>query len=132
MSTLTVSVVTPDGQVLEEDVNMVSCKAESGELGILPGHIPLVAPLKIDLVRLKRGNEEEIITVNGGFLEVRPDKVTILAKSAEKLVDIDVQRAEKAKERALRLLDSKSDDIDRLRAESALHRAINRIKLASH
>lgn len=130
MRTLTVSVVTPDGQVLEGDYNMVSCKAESGDLGVLPGHIPLVAPLKIDLVKLRRGNEEELIAVNGGFLEVRPDMVTILARSAEREVDIDVHRAERARERAMRLLDSKSDNVDRLRAELALHRAINRIKLA--
>lgn len=132
MRTLTVSIVTPDGQVLEDDYDMVSCKAESGELGILPGHIPLVAPLTIDVLRLKKGNDEETIAVNGGFLEVRPNKVTILAKSAEKPAEIDVHRAEKAKKRATDLLQSKSENIDRLRAELALRRAINRINIAKH
>lgn len=132
MKTLSVSVVTPDGLVLEDDYDMISCKAESGELGILPGHIPLVAPLAIDVVRLKRGNEEEIIAVNGGFLEVRPDQVTILAKSAERDVDIDVHRAEEAKERAANLLESKEESVDQARAELALRRAMNRINVAKH
>lgn len=129
MKTLTVSVVTPDGKVLEDDYEMVSCKAESGELGILPGHIPLVAPLSISPLRLKRENEEEIVAVNGGFLEVRPDKVTVLATSAEKSDDIDVERALEAKERAEQLLASQKD-IDEIRAKLALNRAINRINVA--
>lgn len=132
MKTLSVSVVTPDGQVLEDDYEMISCRAESGDLGILPGHIPLVAPLKIDVVRLKRNNEEEIVAVNGGFLEVRPDQVTILAKSAEKAVNIDVHRAEQAKERAAKLLESKEDSVDKARAELALRRAMNRINITQH
>lgn len=132
MKTLLVSVVTPDGQVLEGDYEMISCKAESGELGILPGHIPLVAPLKIDVVRLKHGKEEEIVSISGGFLEVRPDQVTILAKSAERKVDIDVHRAEEAKKRAASLLESKEENVDTARAELALRRAMNRINIASH
>src|SRR5699024_7354906 len=127
MKTLTVSVVTPDGPVLEDTFDMVSCKAESGELGILPGHIPLVAPLTISAVRLKRENQVEQLAVNGGFMEVQPDKVTILAQSAEKPADIDVQRAQEAKKRAERRLQSKQDDIDFLRAELALKRAMNRL-----
>ena len=130
LKTLTVSVVTPDGQVLEEDYEMVSCKAETGELGILPGHIPLVAPLTINAVRLKRNEEEELVAVNGGFVEVRPDKVTILAQSAEKAEDIDVERAERAKERAQKLLESNDPNIDVERAQLALYRALNRLNVA--
>lgn len=129
MKTLTVSVVTPDGEVLEDDYDMVSCKAENGELGILPGHIPLVAPLTINAVRLKRGDQEDLVAVNGGFLEVRPDKVTILAQSAEKAVDIDVERAERAKERAEQFLESKEPDVDELRAQLAYYRALNRLDI---
>ncbi|MEI3611959.1 F0F1 ATP synthase subunit epsilon [Pseudogracilibacillus sp. SO30301A] len=132
MKTLTVSVVTPDGPILEDDYEMLSCKAENGELGILPGHIPLVAPLTINAVRLKRENTEDLLAVNGGFLEVRPDKVTILARSAEKASDIDVERAEHAKERASKLLESNNPNIDVMRAKLALHRAINRIEVAKH
>ncbi|WP_163969509.1 F0F1 ATP synthase subunit epsilon [Oceanobacillus halotolerans] len=130
MKTLTVSVVTPDGPVLEDRFEMVSCRAENGELGILPGHIPLVAPLTISSVRLKRENNTEQLAVNGGFLEVRPDKVTILAQTAEKPSEIDVQRAKEAKERAQRRLQSKQDDIDFKRAELALKRAINRLDVS--
>ena len=132
MKTLTVSVVTPDGQVLEDDYEMLSCKAEGGELGILPGHIPLVAPLTINAVRLKRGNDEDLVAVNGGFLEVRPDKATILAQSAERADDIDVARAEAAKERAAKLLESNNQDIDVERAKLALNRAMNRLGVAKH
>jgi len=130
MGALKVSVVTPDGPVLEEEYEMVSCKAEDGELGILPGHIPLVAPLDIGAVRLKNGDEQELIAVNGGFLEVRPDKVTILAQSAEKPSEIDLERAERARERAEKRLQSEQDDIDFKRAELSLKRAMNRITIA--
>ena len=132
MNTLIVSVVTPDGQVLEDEFEMLSCKAESGELGILPGHIPLVAPLSIDSLRLKSGEKVDFIAVNGGFMEVRPDKVTILAQSAEKATDIDVARAERAKERAAKLLESQDSQVDIKRAKLALSRAINRIDVAKH
>ncbi|GAA0487306.1 F0F1 ATP synthase subunit epsilon [Virgibacillus sp. MSP4-1] len=130
MKTVTVSVVTPDGPVLENAYEMVSCKAENGELGILPGHIPLVAPLTISSVRLKKEGDEDELAVSGGFLEVRPDNVTILAQSAEKPGDIDVERARKAKERAERRLNAKQDDIDFKRAQLALQRAINRLDIA--
>ncbi|GAB2551753.1 F0F1 ATP synthase subunit epsilon [Gracilibacillus alcaliphilus] len=131
MKTLTVSVVTPDGPVLEDSFEMVSCKAESGELGILPGHIPLVAPLSISAVRLK-GDNPQRIAVSGGFLEVRPDKVTILAQSAERPDDIDIKRARAAKERAERRLQAKQDEIDFRRAELALKRALNRIDVVEN
>jgi F-type H+-transporting ATPase subunit epsilon len=131
MKTLTVSVVTPDGPVLEDTFDMVSCRAESGELGILPGHIPLVAPLTIGAVRLKREDQEEKLAVNGGFMEVQPDKVTILAQSAEKPADIDIQRAREAKQRAERRLQAKQDDIDFKRAELALKRAMNRLNVGN-
>ena len=131
MKTLTVSVVTPDGPVLEDSFEMVSCKAESGELGILPGHIPLVAPLSISAVRLK-GDSPQRIAVSGGFLEVRPDKVTILAQSAERPDDIDIKRARAAKERAESRLQAKQDEIDFRRAELALKRALNRIEIVEN
>ncbi|WP_117168424.1 F0F1 ATP synthase subunit epsilon [Paraliobacillus sediminis] len=127
MKTLTVSVVTPDGPILEDTFEMVSCKAENGELGILPNHIPLIAPLVISVTRLKRDNETIKIAINGGFVEVNNNKVTILAQSAETPGVIDVQRARKAKERAERRLQTKQDDVDFKRAEYALKRALNRL-----
>ena len=129
MKTIHVSVVTPDGPVYEADVEMVSARAQSGELGILPGHIPLVAPLQIGAVRLKKGSSTELVAVSGGFLEVRPDKVTILAQAAEKAEEIDVERAKEAKQRAEQRLQGKQDDVDFKRAELSLKRAINRIEV---
>src|SRR5690606_32360653 len=111
---------------------MVSCKAENGELGILPGHIPLVAPLAISAVRLKRDSGEDKLAINGGFLEVRPVKVTILAQSAEKPSEIDVARAQKARERAEDGLRSYYEHIDHLRSELALRRAANRLDVAQN
>ncbi|GAA0289500.1 F-type H+-transporting ATPase subunit epsilon [Gracilibacillus halotolerans] len=131
MKTLKVSVVTPDGPVLEDEFEMVSCKAETGELGVLPGHIPLVAPLSISAVRLK-GESPKRLAISGGFLEVRPDKVTILAQSAELPEHIDVERARRAKERAERRLQAKQDEIDFRRAELALQRAINRLNVTEN
>ncbi|WP_057760191.1 F0F1 ATP synthase subunit epsilon [Cytobacillus praedii] len=131
MKTIKVSVVTPDGPVYESDVEMVSTKAESGELGILPGHIPMVAPLQIGAVRLKTQGKTDIVAVSGGFVEVRPDKVSILAQSAEQSDEIDVDRALRAKERAeKRLNDQKRENIDFKRAELALQRALNRINVS--
>ncbi|MBT2756617.1 F0F1 ATP synthase subunit epsilon [Mesobacillus foraminis] len=131
MKTMKVSVVTPDGPVYESDVEMVSTKAKTGELGILPGHIPMVAPLKIGAVRLKKGGSTEIVAVSGGFLEVRPEQVTILAQTAEKSEEIDLERALRAKERAeQRLQERKQENVDFRRAELALQRAINRISIA--
>ncbi|WML46236.1 F0F1 ATP synthase subunit epsilon [Neobacillus sp. PS3-40] len=131
MKTIKVNVVTPNGPVFESDVEMVSTKALSGELGILPGHIPLVAPLEIGAVRLKKDGKTELIAVSGGLLEVRPDQVTILAQAAEVATDIDVERALRAKERADQRLHEKSqEDTDFKRAQLALQRAINRLAVS--
>ncbi|WML46566.1 F0F1 ATP synthase subunit epsilon [Neobacillus sp. PS3-34] len=130
MKTIKVSVVTPDGPVYESDVEMVIAKAQSGELGILPGHISMVAPLQIGAVRLKKEGKTELVAVSGGLLEVRPDQVTILAQAAELATEIDVDRALRAKERAeQRLHTQKQDHVDFRRAELALQRAINRLSV---
>ena len=131
MKTIKVNVVTPNGPVFESDVEMVSTKAKTGELGILPGHIPLVAPLEIGVVRIKKEKLTDLIAVSGGFLEVRPEQVTILAQSAEQASDIDVERALKAKERAeQRMQDQHLEHVDFRRAELALQRAINRLTVS--
>ncbi|MBA4536643.1 F0F1 ATP synthase subunit epsilon [Bacillus aquiflavi] len=131
MKTMKVSVVTPDGPVYESDVEMVSTKAQSGELGILPGHIPMVAPLQIGAIRLIKDGKTEYVAVTGGLLEVRSEQVTILAQAAEKSENIDVDRALRAKERAEeRLRQQRQENIDFKRAELALQRAINRISVA--
>ena len=131
MKTIKVNVVTPDGPVYESEVEMISTKAQSGELGILSGHIPMVAPLQIGIVRLKKGSHTDLVAVTGGLLEVRSEEVTILAQAAETAEHIDVDRALKAKERAeTRLHEKQQDNVDFKRAELALKRAVNRITVS--
>ncbi|MBD2868346.1 F0F1 ATP synthase subunit epsilon [Paenibacillus arenilitoris] len=130
MSTFLVEIVTPERKVYEETANMVSVTGVEGELGILPNHIPLVTPLRIAPVTIKRaGNKVDVVAVNGGFIEVRKDKVVILAESAELATDINVERAEAAKQRAQQRLAAKRDEIDFRRAELALQRAMNRLNV---
>ncbi|WP_080872379.1 F0F1 ATP synthase subunit epsilon [Oceanobacillus timonensis] len=131
MSTLEVSVVTPEGPILEDSFDMVVCKADTGEIGILPKHIPLVSPLQISIARLKKADDTVEVAISGGFMEVQPDKVTILAQSAETANHIDVLRAREAKDRAEKRLQDKSDTVDRYRAEHALKRAVNRLEIAN-
>jgi len=128
MSTLRLEIVTPERKVYEEDVNIVIAKGVSGELGVQAGHVPLVTPLKIAPVRAKKGNSEELIAVHGGFMEVRTDKVVILAEAAERGADIDLSRARQAKDRAEQRLAGKQEEIDHRRAELALQRAVTRIQ----
>ncbi|MFC7365762.1 MULTISPECIES: F0F1 ATP synthase subunit epsilon [Bhargavaea] len=130
MSTIKVNIVTPDGPVYDSDANMVIAVTTTGELGILPGHIPMVAPLEIGAVRLNKDSSTERVAVSGGFLEVRPDQVTILAQSAELAEDIDTARAIEAKKRAEARLQQKQGDLDAKRAELALSRAMNRLDVA--
>lgn len=130
MKTFNVNIVTPDGPVVDTNVELVSAKAQSGELGIMAGHVPMVAPLQIGAVRLVLGdNKSELVAISGGFLEVRPDQVTILAQAAEKAENIDIARAKEAKMRAERLLQGKQDQVDFKRAELALRRATNRLNV---
>lgn len=133
MKTIQVNIVTPDGPVYEGEVEMVSTRSTTGEIGILPDHIPLITPLAIGAVRLKKGNDTDYVAVAGGFMEVQPDQVTILAQAAERAEDIDVDRAVRAKQRAeQRLRQQKQANIDFKRAEASLRRAINRLNVAKY
>ncbi|MCM3390266.1 F0F1 ATP synthase subunit epsilon [Ureibacillus chungkukjangi] len=130
MKTVKVNIVTPDGPVYDSEVAMVIAKTVSGEIGVLPGHIPTVAPLAIGTVTLKKEDgSQELVAVSGGFIEVRPDQISILAPSAELAANIDVNRAKESLARAEQRLQKKQDDIDFKRAELALNRAINRISV---
>ncbi|MBT2583787.1 F0F1 ATP synthase subunit epsilon [Planococcus sp. ISL-109] len=129
MKTISVNIVTPDGPVYDSDVSMVIAVTATGEMGVLPGHIPTVAPLGIGAVRLKKENSTELVAVSGGFLEIRPEKVTILAQSAESATEIDLARAQESAKRAEALLHARKDEIDYKRAELALKRAMNRINV---
>ncbi len=133
MSKMIVEVVTPERVVYSGEANMVIARGLEGDLGILPNHIPLVTPLKIAPVRIKtEGDKETQIAVSGGFMEVRGDKVTILAETAELPGDIDVERAKSAKARAEQRLIDKHPDLDIRRAELALQRATTRLLVTNN
>jgi F-type H+-transporting ATPase subunit epsilon len=129
VSTFLLEIVTPERKVYAEQVNMIVVKGVAGELGILPHHIPLVTPLKVAPVHIKQGNTDEYIAVSGGFMEVGKDKVIILAESAERPGDIDVERAKAAKARAQGRMSDKAEHIDFHRAEIALQKAAMRIEV---
>ncbi|HWQ61197.1 MAG TPA: F0F1 ATP synthase subunit epsilon [Negativicutes bacterium] len=122
-------IVTPERIVYSEDVNMVIARATDGDIGVLPGHAPLVAGMDIWPLRVLQDEGERQIAVCGGFIEVRPDKVTILASCAELPEEIDVKRAEAARARAEGRLRDPGPDIDMARAEAALQRAIIRLRV---
>ncbi|MGM0883967.1 MAG: F0F1 ATP synthase subunit epsilon [Bacillota bacterium] len=129
MSTFLVEIVTPERKVYAETANMVSVTGVEGELGILPNHIPLVTPLRIAPVIIKRDGKVDVLAVSGGFIEVRKDKIVILAESAELATDINAERAEAAKQRAEQRLAAKRDEVDYRRAELSLQRAMNRLNV---
>jgi len=128
--TFDLTVVTPERQVFQGPVAMVIVRTVDGEIGVLPGHAPLVAPLAIGPMTIKTPAGDRKAAVNGGFIEVTPRQVTILTEAAEMAEEIDVRRAEEAKKRALARLEKKRADIDYARAQAALQRAIVRLKVA--
>jgi F-type H+-transporting ATPase subunit epsilon len=125
-------VVTPEKAVVSEEVQIVMAPGELGEFGVLSGHTPFMTSLKLGSVRYDDANgNERFVFVSGGFAEALPDRVTILADSAERRKDIDVERAKSAQQRAEERLAKEDDvDIDYVRARAALLRAIHRIRLA--
>jgi len=127
-----IEVVTPEHEVVNEDAQIVMAPGSLGEFGVLIGHTPFMTSLKTGEVCYNDASgNRRLVCVSGGFAEALPDKVTILAEAAEKKEDIDLQRAEAAKERAeKRLADRGNDNIDFARARIALERAINRIRIA--
>ncbi|KPN80077.1 MULTISPECIES: F0F1 ATP synthase subunit epsilon [Apilactobacillus] len=135
-SVLTVSIVTPDGKVYErEDARLVIVRTKSGQLGIMPNHVPVIASLEVDEVKVKSGSDVDEIAVNGGFVEFSNNNLTVIADSAEKQGDIDVDRAAAARDRAQKALEiarQKQDNQEILRNQVALRRAINRIHVAKH
>lgn len=135
-SVLTVSIVTPDGKVYErEDARLVIVRTKSGQLGIMPNHVPVIASLEVDEVKVKSGEEVDEIAVNGGFVEFSNNNLTVIADSAEKQNDIDIDRASAARDRAQKALEQareKHDNQEILRNQVALERAINRIHVAKH
>ena len=126
-------VVTPEKNVVSEEAQIVAAPGTLGEFGVLIGHTPFLTTLKTGILHYTATDgKERFVFVNGGFAEALPDKVTILAESAERRRDIDLERAKAAQERAQkRLAEERSEsDIDFVRAQTALERSVLRIRLA--
>ena len=118
-------IVTPQGLVFSEEVDEVTATGSEGEFGVLPGHVPFVTTLKIGVLACKKGSESKYFFVNWGYAEVGAEKVMILADSAERSEDIDLDRAMAAKKRAEERL-KHAENVDFARAETALERAVMR------
>ena len=123
-------VVTAERSVFSEDVDAVTVPGTTGELGILPQHTTLLTALSFGNLHIRSGAEEVDIAVGGGFLEVRPDKVVVLADMAERAEDIDVTRAETARTRAAEIIALGPATVDLIRAEASLRRAEARLRVA--
>jgi len=121
-------IVTPQKKVFSEDVKFLVAPGTDGELGILPEHAPLITSLNIGILRIQQEGKNLKVVVTGGFMEVRNSKVTVLANAAERADEIDLARAEAAKQRAEARLVARSPDVDVLRAELALKRALMRLR----
>ncbi len=126
-------VVTPERIAVSEDVKIVAAPGTLGEFGVLSGHTPFMTTLKTGTIRYTDADGvERFVFISGGFAEALPNKVTILAESAERRRDIDLERAMAALERAQQRMaeDRKKDTIDFTRARAALERALQRVRLA--
>ena len=129
-TTMTLDILTPERSVCCVETEIVIARALDGELGILPNHAPLVVALDIAPLRYRKDGVEHFVAISNGFMEVKDNRVTILAPTAETEAEIDFTRAESAKERAERRIAEHAPDIDVRRAELALRRALMRLKIA--
>ena len=128
---LHLEIVTPERLAYEDDVDMVLVPGIDGELGVLPNHTPLVSILGVGELKIRKGGDEETFAIAGGFLQVRPDKVVVMAETAEIDSDIDLDRAQKARDEAEKALEGgfvEGADLSAARAE--LQRALVRIRVA--
>ncbi len=130
MPTIKLEIITAERQVFSDEVNLVVAPGIEGELGILPHHAPLMTILKPGELLIKKDGEEIYMAVSGGFLEVRPDKVIILADACERAEEINIERAEAAKSRAEQLLKTRPPGSDMAQIDAALRRSLARLKVA--
>jgi len=133
---LTLEIVTPDRALLREEVDEVVVPGSHGEFGVLPGHTPMLSTLKIGELWYRQGQEKHYLAIAFGFVEVLPDRVTVLAQVGERAQEIDVQRAERAKQRAEQRLTQAQPqlaqiDFDIERARIALMKSLLRLQVAS-
>ncbi len=132
--TIRLEIVTPEKIILREDVQIVAAPGVLGEFGVLIGHTPFMTGLKTGTIRYTDANgSQDCVFVSGGFAEALPNRVTVLAESAELRRDIDIERAKAAMERAKQRLaqERSKEDIDFARAKAALERALERLKATS-
>ncbi|HZP97647.1 MAG TPA: F0F1 ATP synthase subunit epsilon [Candidatus Limnocylindria bacterium] len=128
---LHLEVITPERRVYEDDVDMVIAPGADGYLGILPHHAPLLTGLGPGEFRVKKGGTEELLAVFGGFMDVRGDRVVVLTDAAEHVEDIDLQRAQAARDRAQKALEAGPPSAaEEARARAALERALVRIRIS--
>ena len=132
MAELTLEVATPTRLVVAETVDEVVVPGSEGYFGVLPGHAPLLATLGVGELMYRKGTAQYHLALTGGFAEVRNDKVIVLAENAERPDEIDRERAQRAKERAERLLSGREPDVDYARAQAALARALIRLQVSAY
>ena len=130
MATFRLELVTAERLVYSNDVDMVIAWGTEGQLGILPLHAPLMTMLQPGELVVKKDDEEFYLAVTGGFMEVRPDKVIILADACERADEIDISRAQEARRRASELMKAPPTEVDLATAEAALRRSMVRLKVA--
>ncbi|MFQ5751253.1 MAG: F0F1 ATP synthase subunit epsilon [bacterium] len=124
-------IITPDHKVYSNEVTAVRVPGLNGYFGVLPGHTPFLAALRIGEIKVQKDNETHFFATSGGFVEVFPHRVAILAETAEPATAVDTKRAQEAKNRAIKRLTEGRKTWDVRRARSALLRAMNRIHVAS-
>jgi F-type H+-transporting ATPase subunit epsilon len=130
MATFKLEIVTAERMIFSDDVSAVLAWGVDGQLAILPHHAPLMTMLQPGDLMIRKDKEEEYLAITGGFLEVRPDKVIILADACERVDEIDIARAEEAKKRAQETMKAAPLSVDAAVAEAALRRSIARLKVA--
>ena len=129
MPTLKLDVVSAERVVYSDDVDIVIAPGIEGQLGILPYHTPLMTTLQVGELLVRKGGQEFSLVITGGFLEVRPDRVIVLADAAERADEIDITRAEEAKRRAEERLRHRTPEVDVAQIEAALRRSLTRLKV---
>ena len=130
MATFKLEIVTAERMVYSDEVSALIAWGLEGQLAILPHHAPLMTMLQPGDLMIRKDKEEDYLAISGGFLEVRPDKVIILADACERVDEIDIARAEEAKKRAQETLNAGPLTADAAAAEAALRRSIARLKVA--
>ena len=128
---LELQIVTPDRLIVREQVDEVEIPGSEGYFGVLPGHTPMLAALAVGELWYRKGQEKTFLSIAFGFAEVLPDRVTILARLAERAEDIDIERAEAARKRAEERLAQPKSDLDYERARVALTKSMMRLQVSA-